>query len=104
MQLLQPHRLWYRLRHYPIEAGTVNRLHLYFLYGGFRKGYEFWEAVVLARKFLVCRVLPPRIFSGADSNSVTAAPFSLAVMAAHSAALPPPATTTSRSDIFFDNI
>ena len=31
-----PAALWYRLRHCPIEAGTVNRLHLYFLYGGFR--------------------------------------------------------------------
>ena len=45
--------LWFRLRYRALGPGTFNRSHLYFLYAGFRKGYEYWEAVVLARKFLV---------------------------------------------------
>jgi hypothetical protein len=50
---LLPACLWYRLRHFELGPGTPNREHLYFLYGGFRPGYEFWEAVVLVRKLLV---------------------------------------------------
>ena len=48
-----PVLLFYRLRFRKCGTGTYNRLHYYFLYGGFREGYEYWESVVLARKFLV---------------------------------------------------
>src|SRR5512139_2149714 len=45
----------------------------------------------------VWRLFPPRKCRGAHSSSVTAAPFSRAVMAALSAAAPPPITNTSVS-------
>eukprot|EP00937_MAST-01D_sp_MAST-1D-sp2_P007459 g7459.t1 len=48
--------LWYRLRRHPVGAGTFNRSHLYFLYGGYREGYEYWESIVMARKFAVLAV------------------------------------------------
>eukprot|EP00936_MAST-01D_sp_MAST-1D-sp1_P002969 g2969.t1 len=48
-----PFFLWHRLRRYPVGDGTFNRSHFYFLYGGYREGMEYWEAVVMARKFLV---------------------------------------------------
>merc|ERR1719408_615250 len=32
-----PALLYYRTRHYPLGAGSFNRRHLYFLYGGFRR-------------------------------------------------------------------
>eukprot|EP00937_MAST-01D_sp_MAST-1D-sp2_P001398 g1398.t1 len=48
-----PGLLYYRLRRFPTGPGTWNRRHLYFLYGGFREGYEHWESIVMARKFLV---------------------------------------------------
>jgi hypothetical protein len=39
--------------------------------------------------------LPPRHSFGADSRSLTLAPLSLAIKAAHKAAFPPPITRTS---------
>jgi len=45
--------------------------------------------------FRVCEELPPRHSLGADSSNVTDAPDSLAINAAHKAALPPPITSTS---------
>ena len=53
----------------------------------------------MQRKFRVWRELPPRICSGADSRMITSAPASAASIAAQSAALPPPMTTTSYCDI-----
>src|ERR1035437_6607164 len=50
----------------------------------------------MARKLRVWRLLPPRNCRGACSSSSTLAPASRAVMAAHSAALPPPTTSTSQ--------
>jgi hypothetical protein len=44
-----------------------------------------------------CRLLPPLKCSGAHSRTKTDAPDSLAVMAAHKAALPPPMIKTSHS-------
>jgi hypothetical protein len=42
--------------------------------------------------------LPPRQIFGADSNNLTEHPASLAINAAHKAALPPPMTNTSTED------
>ena len=41
-----PALLIYRLRCHRLGPGSMNRKHLYFLYGGFRHGYEYWEGVV----------------------------------------------------------
>src|SRR5512147_1578536 len=49
----------------------------------------------MARRFRVWRLLPPRIARGACSTRRTRAPASRAVIAAQSAALPPPITSTS---------
>src|SRR5690348_12377064 len=43
----------------------------------------------------VCRLLPPRNATGADSTTSTLAPAARALIAAHRAALPPPSTSTS---------
>jgi len=49
--------LLYRLRTIgDISEGSWNRKHLFFLFGGFKPGFEFWEAVVLGRKFLVLSI------------------------------------------------
>ena len=51
-----PGLLMYRLRQCDPRAlgpGSWNHKHLFFLFGGFKPGYEYWEAVVLARKFAV---------------------------------------------------
>ena len=50
---LFPAGLLHRLHNGDMRDGSWNRKHLFFLYGGFRKGFEYWEAVVLGRKFLV---------------------------------------------------
>ncbi|KAG1443062.1 hypothetical protein G6F57_018222 [Rhizopus arrhizus] len=49
----------------------------------------------MQRKLRVCCELPPRHSRGAASSSITLAPASRAIRAAHSAALPPPTTKTS---------
>ena len=49
----------------------------------------------IARRLRVCRLLPPRNTCGACSSTITEAPVSRAVIAAHNAALPPPMTATS---------
>ena len=51
----------------------------------------------IARRLRVWRLLPPRIGAGACSSTSTEAPASRAVMAAVSAALPPPTTTMSQT-------
>jgi hypothetical protein len=51
-----PALLMYRLRNSQVGEASWNRKHLFFLFGGFREGYEYWEAVVLARKFLVLAI------------------------------------------------
>jgi hypothetical protein len=51
-----PALLLYRLRKYDTGKGSWNRKHLFFLFGGFREGFEYWEAVVLARKFLILAI------------------------------------------------
>ena len=51
-----PAFLLYRLRKFDVSEGSWNGKHLFFLYGGFRAGYEYWEAVVLARKFAVLAI------------------------------------------------
>ena len=51
-----PVYLAYRMLRCPLGKGSFNREHFYFLYGGFKEGYEFWEAVVLTRKFFVLAV------------------------------------------------
>jgi hypothetical protein len=48
--------LLHRLRNSDVGDGSWNRKHLFFLFGGFRPGCEYWEAVVLARKFLVLAI------------------------------------------------
>src|SRR6202140_2270124 len=50
------------------------------------------------RRFLVCRLLPPRNSFGAHSSTRTLAPDARALRAAHNAAFPPPATNTSIPD------
>ena len=50
----------------------------------------------MQRKLRVWPELPPRHSRGADSSSITLAPASRAIKAAHSAALPPPITKTSK--------
>jgi hypothetical protein len=47
--------------------------------------------------------LPPRQILGADSKSLTEQPASLAINAAHSAALPPPMTNTSSDVVCFNS-
>src|SRR5438034_757251 len=49
----------------------------------------------MQRRLRVCRLLPPRKCLGAHSSRRTLFPARRAVMAAHSAALPPPSTRTS---------
>src|SRR5437870_12368249 len=49
----------------------------------------------MQRRLRVCRLLPPRKCLGAHSSRSTVLPALRAVMAAHSAALPPPKTRTS---------
>jgi hypothetical protein len=49
----------------------------------------------MERMLRVCGELPPRQGFGALSSSITDAPASRAVSAAHKAALPPPITNTS---------
>src|SRR5438552_13835651 len=49
----------------------------------------------MQRRLRVCRLLPPRKCLGAHSSRRTLLPARRAVMAAHSAALPPPNTRTS---------
>jgi hypothetical protein len=52
-----PALLLYRLRKgCDVSEGSWNRTHLYFLFGGFRPGYAYWEAIVLARKFAVLAI------------------------------------------------
>src|SRR5829696_9136963 len=51
----------------------------------------------MQRRFLVCRLFPPRKSCGADSSTSTRAPAVPAVRAAQSPALPPPITSTSTS-------
>ena len=51
-----PALLLYRLRKLDVSEGSWNRKHLFFLFGGFRPGFEYWEAVVLGRKFLVLAI------------------------------------------------
>jgi hypothetical protein len=56
----------------------------------------------MQRKLRVWAELPPRHSGGADSSTQTrAAPDSRAIKAAHSAALPPPMTNTSKSEFIF---
>src|SRR5688572_9951377 len=45
----------------------------------------------------VCRLLPPRKWTGADSSTRTESPWPRAVRAAHNAALPPPSINRSKS-------
>jgi hypothetical protein len=49
----------------------------------------------MQRKFRVWRLLPPRKWRGACSTINTEAPARRAEIAAHTAALPPPMTSTS---------
>src|SRR3546814_14358987 len=49
----------------------------------------------MQRKLRVCCEFPPRHSLGADSRIMTLAPASRAISAAHSAAFPPPITSTS---------
>ena len=51
--------------------------------------------VCMHRKLRVWRLFPPRKWRGALSTTMTRAPASRAVSAAHSPALPPPSTATS---------
>ena len=38
----------------PAAAGTMGVVvYMFFLFGSFREGYEYWEAVVLKRKFAI---------------------------------------------------
>eukprot|EP00937_MAST-01D_sp_MAST-1D-sp2_P003776 g3776.t1 len=63
-----------RLRKAGTDPGrdAFNKDHLYFLYGGYRKGFEYWEAAVLLRKFLL---LVAMVFLADDNHGlqVTAA-------------------------------
>ena len=52
-------------------------------------------ASCMQRRLRVCCELPPRHACGADSSISTDAPASRAISAAHSAAFPPPMTSTS---------
>ena len=38
----------------PATSGTMGVVvYMFFLFGSFREGYEYWEAVVLKRKFAI---------------------------------------------------